>query len=126
LRLSEVTNTSQSKPWNLVTIVLWKAGPTAPYVYNFFTKASVKCSFQSFDKHIKEFYSSADFKARAQDAVPFFKGVKDYVFGRPASLENAVCVISIFFPDVFGILTFILVECKQKQGGINSLIELIL
>jgi len=42
-----------------------------------------------FQKHIKEFYSSEDFKAKAQDAVPFFKAVKDYVFGRPTTLENA-------------------------------------
>ncbi|KIM36791.1 hypothetical protein M413DRAFT_448925 [Hebeloma cylindrosporum] len=43
----------------------------------------------SFDKHIKQFYTSTDFKAKAQDAVPFFRGVRDYVFGRPATLENA-------------------------------------
>ncbi|KAF9525011.1 histidine phosphatase superfamily [Crepidotus variabilis] len=43
----------------------------------------------NFQKRIKEFYSSADFKAKAQDAQPFFKSVKDYVFGRPTSLENA-------------------------------------
>ncbi|CAA7260375.1 unnamed protein product [Cyclocybe aegerita] len=43
----------------------------------------------AFEKHTKTFYASADFKAKAQDAVPFFKAVKDYVFGRPATLENA-------------------------------------
>jgi lysosomal acid phosphatase len=43
----------------------------------------------NFQKHIKEFYSSSDFKAKSQDAIPFFKAVKDYVFGRPTSLENA-------------------------------------
>jgi lysosomal acid phosphatase len=43
----------------------------------------------AFEKNIKSFYSSADFKAKAQDAAPFFRGVKDYVFGRPATLENA-------------------------------------
>ncbi|TFK45136.1 histidine phosphatase superfamily [Crucibulum laeve] len=43
----------------------------------------------SFEKHIKEFYSSADFKKKADEAKPFFQDVKDYVFGRPATLENA-------------------------------------
>lgn len=46
-------------------------------------------SCPAFEKHTKQFYSSADFKAKAQDAVPFFKSVKDYVFGRPTTLENA-------------------------------------
>ncbi|KAF8161510.1 histidine phosphatase superfamily [Crassisporium funariophilum] len=43
-----------------------------------------------FEAHTKQFYGSADFKAKARDAEPFFKGVKDYVFGRPASLENGI------------------------------------
>jgi hypothetical protein len=43
----------------------------------------------AFEKHIKEFYNSADFKAKAQEAGSFFKSVKDYVFGRPTTLENA-------------------------------------
>jgi hypothetical protein len=43
----------------------------------------------NFQKHIKDFYNSAEFKAKAKDADKFFSGVKDYVFGRPATLENA-------------------------------------
>ncbi|KAF9047598.1 histidine phosphatase superfamily [Panaeolus papilionaceus] len=43
----------------------------------------------NFEKHTRAFYNSPDFKAKAQDAAPFFKGVKDYVFGRPTTLENA-------------------------------------
>ncbi|KAF8911679.1 histidine phosphatase superfamily [Gymnopilus junonius] len=43
----------------------------------------------AFEKHIKDFYKSDDFKAKAKEAVPFFKAVKDYVFGRPTTLENA-------------------------------------
>ncbi|KAF8959984.1 histidine phosphatase superfamily [Flammula alnicola] len=43
-----------------------------------------------FEKHIKQFYSSADFKTKAKEAVPFFSAVKDYVFGRPTTLENAI------------------------------------
>jgi len=47
-------------------------------------------SLQNFDKHIQDFYKSADFKKKSEEAQPFFKGVKDYVFGRPATLENIV------------------------------------
>ncbi len=43
----------------------------------------------AFEKHIKDFYASDGFKKKAKEAEPFFKGVKDYVFGRPATLENA-------------------------------------
>ncbi|PFH50443.1 hypothetical protein AMATHDRAFT_60983 [Amanita thiersii Skay4041] len=43
----------------------------------------------NFEKHIKDFYGSADFKQKSQEAQPFFKMVKDYVFGRPTTLENA-------------------------------------
>jgi hypothetical protein len=43
-----------------------------------------------FEKRIKDFYASGDFKAKAKEAQPFFSGVKDYVFGRPTTLENAV------------------------------------
>jgi hypothetical protein len=43
----------------------------------------------AFEKHTKSFYSSDDFKAKAKEASTFFNGVKDFVFGRPATLENA-------------------------------------
>ncbi|EKM81291.1 hypothetical protein AGABI1DRAFT_112956 [Agaricus bisporus var. burnettii JB137-S8] len=43
----------------------------------------------AFQKHIKEFYASEDFKAKAKDAQPFFHAAKDFVFGRPTTLENA-------------------------------------
>jgi len=43
----------------------------------------------AFEKHTKEFYNSADFKAKAGEAQPFFNYVKDYVFGRPTTLENS-------------------------------------
>ncbi|KAM6502742.1 Histidine phosphatase superfamily [Amanita muscaria] len=43
----------------------------------------------AFEKHVKEFYSSSDFKQKSQEAQPFFKFVRDYVFGRPTTLENA-------------------------------------
>ncbi|KAF8652658.1 hypothetical protein AX16_004264 [Volvariella volvacea WC 439] len=43
----------------------------------------------NFEKHVKSFYGSAEFKDKAKAAEPFFKGVKDYIFGRPAVLENS-------------------------------------
>ncbi|KAJ2922824.1 hypothetical protein H1R20_g14276, partial [Candolleomyces eurysporus] len=43
----------------------------------------------AFEKHIKAFYASDDFKKKSQEAQPFFKAAKDYVFGRPTTLENA-------------------------------------
>ncbi|KAF5392342.1 hypothetical protein D9757_001448 [Collybiopsis confluens] len=43
----------------------------------------------AFEKHIKEFYSSDEFKEKEKQAQPFFKSVKDFVFGRPTTLKNA-------------------------------------
>lgn len=45
---------------------------------------------QNFEKHIKEFYASSEFKEKSKAAEPFFKSVKDFVFGRPTTLENIV------------------------------------
>ena len=45
---------------------------------------------QNFDKHIKDFYASPEFKETSKAAEPFFKSVKDFVFGRPTTLENIV------------------------------------
>ncbi|KAF9461823.1 histidine phosphatase superfamily [Collybia nuda] len=42
----------------------------------------------AFEKHTKEFYASQEFKNKANEAQSFFRGVKDYVFGRPTTLEN--------------------------------------
>ncbi|KAJ7354194.1 phosphoglycerate mutase-like protein [Mycena albidolilacea] len=42
----------------------------------------------AFQKHIKAFHESDAFKAKAKEAAPFFHDVKDFVFGRPATLEN--------------------------------------
>jgi len=42
-----------------------------------------------FEKHIRNFYASQEFKQKEKDAQPFFTAVKDYVFGRPLTLENA-------------------------------------
>ncbi|KAJ7212745.1 histidine phosphatase superfamily [Mycena haematopus] len=44
----------------------------------------------AFQKHITSFYESDAFKAKAKDAAPFFADIKDYVFGRPATLENII------------------------------------
>jgi len=42
----------------------------------------------AFEKHIAAFHKSDEFKERADAAKPFFKGITDFVFGRPTSLEN--------------------------------------
>ncbi|KAG0699474.1 histidine phosphatase superfamily [Suillus ampliporus] len=43
----------------------------------------------AFEQHISNVYASPEFKATAKAAGPFFGAVRDYVFGRPAVLENA-------------------------------------
>jgi hypothetical protein len=45
---------------------------------------------QAFQKHVAAFHDSDAFKAKAKDAAPFFQDIKDYVFGRPTTLENIV------------------------------------
>ncbi|KAJ6452638.1 histidine phosphatase superfamily [Mycena sanguinolenta] len=42
----------------------------------------------AFQKHVASFHESDAFKAKAKEADSFFKDIKDYVFGRPATLEN--------------------------------------
>ncbi|KAF7966828.1 hypothetical protein HWV62_36931 [Athelia sp. TMB] len=42
----------------------------------------------AFQKHVENFYKSDEFKKKAEEAEPFFKGVKDFIFGREAKLEN--------------------------------------
>ncbi|KAG6917255.1 hypothetical protein DXG01_003287 [Tephrocybe rancida] len=44
----------------------------------------------AFAKHTKDFYNSQGFKDKAKSAEPFFRAAKDYIFGRPATLENAL------------------------------------
>lgn len=43
----------------------------------------------AFEQHIADVYSSSEFKETARAAGPFFGSVRDYVFGRPTTLENA-------------------------------------
>ncbi|KAH7883447.1 histidine phosphatase superfamily [Phlebopus sp. FC_14] len=43
----------------------------------------------AFEQHIAAVYGSSEFKATAKGAQPFFGAVRDYVFGRPTTLENA-------------------------------------
>ncbi|KAG1843664.1 histidine phosphatase superfamily [Suillus subluteus] len=44
----------------------------------------------AFEQHISNVYSSSEFKKTAQAAEPFHGAVRDYVFGRPTTLENAL------------------------------------
>ncbi|TRM57102.1 histidine phosphatase superfamily [Schizophyllum amplum] len=43
----------------------------------------------NFQKHVEEFHTSDAFKKKEKDAAPFFSAVRDYVFGRPTTLENS-------------------------------------
>jgi lysosomal acid phosphatase len=47
---------------------------------------------QAFERHIEAFHNSEEFKKKAEDAKPFLKAIKDYVFGRPTILENIVSI----------------------------------
>ncbi|KAJ7432442.1 histidine phosphatase superfamily [Mycena galericulata] len=42
----------------------------------------------AFEKHIEAFHNSDAFKDKAKEAEPFFSAVKDFVFGRPTTLDN--------------------------------------
>ncbi|KAG8220466.1 histidine phosphatase superfamily [Butyriboletus roseoflavus] len=43
----------------------------------------------AFEEHTADVYASSGFKATEKAAHPFFNAVRDYVFGRPTTLENA-------------------------------------
>ncbi|KAJ3559863.1 hypothetical protein NM688_g75 [Phlebia brevispora] len=43
----------------------------------------------AFEAHVEKTLGSAKFKEAQQQAAPFFRDVRDYVFGRPTSIENA-------------------------------------
>ena len=45
---------------------------------------------QKFEEHIAAFYKSDEFKAKEEAAKPFYKAAVDFLFGRSATLENAV------------------------------------
>ncbi|KAI0319277.1 phosphoglycerate mutase-like protein [Amylostereum chailletii] len=44
----------------------------------------------NFQKHIKQFYSSSEFKQAEKDAQVFYNEARDFVFGRPSNLMNAI------------------------------------
>ncbi|KAJ8074426.1 hypothetical protein PM082_015327 [Marasmius tenuissimus] len=43
----------------------------------------------AFEKHIKEFYDSEEFKRKAEESKPVLESFRDYVYGRSLKLENA-------------------------------------
>ncbi|KAL4262408.1 Histidine phosphatase superfamily protein [Pleurotus pulmonarius] len=43
----------------------------------------------AFQQHVAEFHASDAFKAKAKEAAGFYASVKDFVFGRPTTLENS-------------------------------------
>ena len=48
---------------------------------------------QAFDAHVKKVLNSEKMKEVAQSAQPFFKDVRDFVFGRPTTMENMVSLM---------------------------------
>ena len=46
----------------------------------------------AFQEHVKKVHSSDEFKKKNQDAQKFFHTLKDFVFGRPTTMENMVCL----------------------------------
>ena len=49
-------------------------------------------NYQAFEKHVKGFYDSPEFKKKAKEAQPFLDEAKQYLFGIPNTLENIVSV----------------------------------
>lgn len=72
---------------------------------------------QNFEKHIKEFYASPEFKEKTKAAEPFFKSVKDFVFGRPTTLENIVRFYYYYvsFPAVSSCDDFLVERTSRRQ-----------
>lgn len=44
----------------------------------------------AFQQHVVNVYASPEFKAVTKSAQPFFRSIRDFVFGRPTTLENVV------------------------------------
>ncbi|KZP15515.1 phosphoglycerate mutase-like protein [Athelia psychrophila] len=42
----------------------------------------------AFQKHVEAFHKSDEFKKKAEEARPFFHDIKEFIFGREATLEN--------------------------------------
>lgn len=42
----------------------------------------------AFEKHISRVHASDEFVKKAREAQPFLQSVRDYIFGRPATLDN--------------------------------------
>jgi hypothetical protein len=55
---------------------------------------------QAFEAHVERVHESDEFKAKAREAQPFFHGVRDFIFGRPATLENIVRAL-VLLPSPF-------------------------
>ncbi|KAL5483061.1 hypothetical protein ACEPAI_8290 [Sanghuangporus weigelae] len=47
-------------------------------------------SCPNFERHVKRFYDSPDFKKKSADAAPFLNAIKPYLYGIPNTLENMI------------------------------------
>lgn len=86
----------QSKLWSLATIAPLRAGLIALSVVIKLLRTSLTFVHQAFEKHVANIQASAEFKEVARSAQPFFNDLKDYVFGRPLTLENMVMLSYMF------------------------------
>ena len=51
----------------------------------------------AFHERVKKIHSSEEFKKKNQDAQKFFQTLKDFVFGRPTTMENMVSSLPRFW-----------------------------
>ncbi|KAG6902283.1 hypothetical protein C0995_002215 [Termitomyces sp. Mi166 len=77
------------EPGNDRSLESWTDCPVSEVLF-FNCMETDEKSRQAFARHTKDFYNSQEFKDKAKDAQSFFKAAKDFVFGRPTTLENAL------------------------------------
>jgi hypothetical protein len=77
------------EPGNDRSMESWTDCPACGFLY-IIPSPHTHSSRQAFQKHIATFHGSAAFKEKAQESTRFFHDIKDYVFGRPTTLENIV------------------------------------
>ena len=51
---------------------------------------------KAFEAHVKKVLNSEKMKEVEQSAQPFFRDVRDFVFGRPTTMENMVSCMYAF------------------------------
>lgn len=97
-----------------------RAGPTVPYVHmSFIHQCIISQSSKAFQAHVKKVLASDELKKAEQNAQPFFKDVRDFVFGRPTTMENMVRTRMHVFLNDF--LTYFVLFPVQRKLRLNKL-----